>query len=112
MTEFVERLPWRLAALAGLLVGATSLFGGTDIWATLLRVGAAFAVFGLLGMGLRALLLSGIKDAPPSSAPVAPKDSATGAHVDQTTPEMTVEDLQSAKGNTPPNQAGDGSRRP
>lgn len=112
MTEFVERLPWRLAALAGLLVGATSLFGGTDIWATLLRVGAAFAVFGLLGLGLRALLLSGIKDAPPSTPQAVPKDGPTGAHVDQTTPEMTVEDLQSDEGNTPPKDAGDGSRRP
>ena len=109
MTEFVERLPWRLAALAGLLVGATSLIGGTDIWATMLRVGAASAVFGLLGLGLRAVLLPGVREAP---APSAKGDGATGAHVDQTTPEMTVEDLQSVGSNPPPDKAGDGSRRP
>lgn len=112
MTEFVERLPWRLAALAGLLVGATSLFGGTDIWATMLRVGAASAVFGLLGMGLRALLLPSAQGTPRPRAKAKLADAPKGAHVDQSTPEMTVEDLQSAEGNTPPKEAGDGSRRP
>lgn len=114
MSEFVERLPWRLAALAGLLVGATSLLGGTDIWITLLRVGAALAVFGLLGLGLRALLLPGMPDAPNPDGRRSggPDGPAPGAHVDQSTPEMTVEDLKSPKGNPPPRQAGDGSRTP
>ena len=59
MNQFVERLPWRIAALAGLVVGGVSLAVGTDPWQSLLRVGVAFAVFGLAGMGLRALLRPG-----------------------------------------------------
>ena len=58
MTDFLERLPWRLASLAGLLVGIASLIAGTDSWVSLLRVGAAFLIFGGLGTALRALMRS------------------------------------------------------
>ena len=49
-------LPWRIAALAGLIVGAISLLTGADPWTSLLRVSAAFAVFGAAGFGLSFLL--------------------------------------------------------
>ena len=82
--EFVERLPWRIAALAGLVVGAVSLWAGIDLWVSLLRVGVAFAVFGLTGLGLRALLRSG------------PVKAVRGGHVDQVTPPMSVGDVTEA----------------
>ena len=50
MNHFVERLPWRIAALAGLLVGGISLLTGAGPWTCLLRVAAAFAVFGAAGL--------------------------------------------------------------
>jgi len=40
MNPFLERLPWRIAALAGLLVGGVSLLTGAQPWTCLLRVGA------------------------------------------------------------------------
>ena len=81
MNSSVEHLPWRIAAVAGLVVGAVSLWAGTGLWVTLLRVGAAFAAFALLGLGLRAVLRQGA-DAP-----------RPGTHMDQTTPPMGVEDV-------------------
>lgn len=79
MNQFVERLPWRVAALAGLMVGAISLAFGADAWTSLWRVGAAFAGFALLGLGLRAVLRQG--------QPTPPAGGARGRHFDQTTPE-------------------------
>ena len=93
MNHFVERLPWRIAALAGLLVGGISLWTGADPWTSLLRVGAAFAVFGAAGFGLRLLLQS----AEASALPAAP-----GRHFDQTTPEDSSEE------HTPPTSSNAG----
>lgn len=72
-------LPWRIAALAGLIVGAISLLTGADVWTSLLRVSAAFAVFGVAGFGLSLLLQA----EPPA---------VQGRHFDQTTPEESPED--------------------
>lgn len=63
---YAEHLPWRVAALAGLLVGGISLATGADVWDCLLRVGAAFLVFAVAGLGFRAVLQSG------TGLPVAP----------------------------------------
>ena len=54
-----EHLPWRVAALAGLIVGGISLAGGSDVWTCLIRVGAAFLLFGLGGLMLRAVMQMG-----------------------------------------------------
>lgn len=81
MNQFVERLPWRLAALAGLLVGGISLWTGADPWTSLLRLGAAFAVFGAAGLALRFLLQN--------AEPAAP---VPGRHFDQTTPDDTPDE--------------------
>ena len=95
MTEFLERLPWRLGALAGLLVGAVSLIAGADPWVSLLRVGAAFLIFAGLGLALRILMRGSPPPPPhpPASKPPDAGDNETGSHVDQKTPEMTVDDL-------------------
>jgi len=61
MNHFVG-LPWRIGALAGLIVGAISLLTGADPWTSLLRVSAAFVVFGAAGFGLSFLLQA---DPPP-----------------------------------------------
>ena len=80
MNPFLEHLPWRIASLAGLMVGAISLVTGADVWTCLLRVGAAFFLFGALGLGLRAVLRQ--------SAPAAPpRAEHRGRRFDQTTPE-------------------------
>ena len=84
MNQFVERLPWRVAALAGLIVGAVSLATGADAWTSIERVGAAFFGFALLGLGLRAVLQQG--------RPAPPAGHARGRHFDQTTPEETPDD--------------------
>ena len=81
MNNFVERLPWRIAALAGLLVGGVSLLTGAGPWTCLLRVGAAFAVFGAAGFALRFLLHNA--ETPPA---------AQGRLFDQTTPEDSAEE--------------------
>lgn len=83
VNPFAERLPWRIAALAGLLVGGISLAFGADPWFCLLRVGVAFALFAALGLGLRAVLRSG----PPPSKPPPPEADARGRHFDATTPD-------------------------
>ena len=84
MNHFVERLPWRIAALAGLLVGGISLLTGADPWTSLLRVAAAFAVFGAAGFALRLLL---------QTEPAA----VQGRHFDQTTPEDSPEEPASTQ---------------
>ena len=83
MNPFAERLPWRIAALAGLLVGGISLAFGADPWVCLLRVGVAFALFGALGLGLRAVLRSG----PPPPKPPPPEVDGRGRRFDATTPD-------------------------
>ncbi len=93
MTDFLERLPWRLGALAGLLVGAASLIAGADPWPSLLRVGAAFLIFAGLGAALRALLRVAPPPHPSESKPSSTGGAEMGSHVDQKTPEMTVDDL-------------------
>lgn len=70
MNYSIERLPWRIAALAGLLVGAISGASGTEIWHCLLRVGLAFALFFALGLALRAALRL------PPSKPASPRPTA------------------------------------
>jgi hypothetical protein len=72
MNHFVG-LPWRIASLAGLLVGAISLLTGAGPWTSLIRVSVAFVVFGAAGFGLSFLLQHG------DAAPPAP-----GHHFDQT----------------------------
>lgn len=67
-------LPWRIAAFAGLLVGAISFGTGAGLWTCLLRVSIAFAVFGAAGLALNLLLQA---DTPP----------AQGRHFDQTVSE-------------------------
>jgi len=63
MNHFVG-LPWRIASLAGLLVGGISLLYGAGVWTCLLRVALAFAVFSVVGFGLKFVLQA---DPPPSS---------------------------------------------
>ncbi len=84
MNPFLEHLPWRVASLAGLMVGAISLATGADVWACLLRVGAAFFLFGLFGLGLRAVLRQSAAAAPPAVDPRAADHR--GQRFDQTTP--------------------------
>lgn len=71
MNHFIG-LPWRIASLAGLLVGGLSLLSGASSWTCLLRVAVAFAVFAAAGFGLQFVLQNG--DAPP---PEPPSDPAT-----------------------------------
>jgi hypothetical protein len=87
MNPFLEHLPWRIAAVAGLVVGGVSLWAGTGLWVTLMRVGVAFVIFAFAGFGLRFVLQQGAIHGGPKSG------SRAGAHVDQTTPPMTVEDV-------------------
>lgn len=105
MNDFVRRLPWRLGALGGLLVGAISLAGEIDLWACLLRAGIAFAVFAVLGLGARAALEAGMA-APPAGGPGARKEppappAETGTHVDRKLPPMTTSDLPPPEDRTP-----------
>lgn len=72
MNHFVG-LPWRIASLAGLLVGGISLLYGAGAWTCLLRVALAFAVFGAAGFGLKFALQA---DLP----------AAQRTHFDQVTP--------------------------
>jgi len=97
MNPFLEHLPWRVASLAGLMVGAISLATGADVWTCLLRVGAAFFLFGALGLGLRAVLRQGVA-APP---PAADRHTAEhrGKRFDQTTPEDGADTNASASPN-------------
>ena len=90
MTDFLERLPWRLASLAALVVGAARLSAGTESWVCLQWAGVAFLIFGGLGLALRALMRGPVSGTQP---PAAPPAQGPGSHVDQSTPEMTVDDL-------------------
>jgi drug/metabolite transporter (DMT)-like permease len=87
MNQFVERLPWRIAALAGLIVGGISLLTGADPWTSLLRLSAAFVVFGAAGLALRVLLQNAESSSPPA---------AQGHHFDQTTPGDSSEEPTSS----------------
>ena len=73
MNQFVG-LPWRIASLAGLLVGGLSLLSGAGFWTCLLRVAVAFAVFAAAGFGLQFVLQN--SDAPPAppSDPTTPEE--------------------------------------
>ena len=86
MYDFVNRLPWRLAAAAGLLIGLVSGASGTDLWYCLLRVGIGFLIFGFAGMGLRLILLQ--------SEALKPPAPTRGRHIDRTLPPLTPEDLE------------------
>jgi hypothetical protein len=77
-----EHLPWRVAALAGLIVGGISLVSGSDVWTCLLRVGAAFLVFALAGLLLRAVMRLGVT---PSSS-----GRPVGQHMTETDPAEAV----------------------
>ncbi|MCW3061735.1 MAG: hypothetical protein JWQ02_3556 [Capsulimonas sp.] len=88
MNHFVERLPWRLAALAGLLVGAVSLANSTDVWICLIRSAAAFVIFGFLGVILRNILTQ-----QPQHTGTEERHDHRGVHLDAVTPEMTLDDL-------------------
>ena len=97
MNPFLEHLPWRVASLAGLMVGAISLATGTDAWACLMRVGAAFILFGALGVGLRTVLGQGVINSPPSASPRTADHR--GQRFDQTTPEDGADTNVSASPN-------------
>jgi hypothetical protein len=71
-------LPWRIASLAGLLVGAISLLTGAGPWTSLIRVSLAFVVFGVAGFGLSFLLHHADAEPP-----------APGRHFDQTAADQT-----------------------
>ncbi len=84
-------LPWRIASLAGLLVGGISLLTGAGLWTCLLRVAAAFAVFAVAGWGLQTVL----------QQPVLPGEPPLrGTHFDQTTPEVSPDEPASSPGDT------------
>ncbi len=93
MNPFVERLPWRVAALAGLIVGGVSFAAAVDVWTCLLRVGAAFVLFGLGGLALRSALRQ----------PASPPADGRGRHFDQTTP--AAPDEAAAAAPPPPKDA-------
>ena len=80
-------LPWRIASLAGLLVGGVSLLTGAGAWTCLIRVAIAFVVFGVAGFGLKLVL-----QAEPPPVP--------GKHFDQTTPEESLDEPASQPGDT------------
>ena len=82
MNQFVG-LPWRIASLAGLLVGGISLLTGAGAWTCLVRVAIAFAVFGAAGFGLKLVLQA---EPPPLQ----------GKHFDQTTPDESLDEPASS----------------
>jgi len=87
MNHFVG-LPWRIASLAGLLVGGISLLYGASAWTCLLRVAAAFAVFAAVGFGLKLVLLA--------DQPAAKEAARQGKHFDQTTPDESRDEPASS----------------
>ena len=56
MSDFVSSLPWRLAALAALVVGGLSAANGIDAWIDLERAGFGFAAFWVIGSIARSVL--------------------------------------------------------
>ena len=80
-------LPWRIASLAGLLVGGISLLTGAGAWTCLIRVAVAFVVFAAAGYGLKLVLQA----EPPS---------AQDKHFDQTAPEESQDGPASHAGDT------------
>lgn len=82
MNSFLERLPWRLAAIAALLVGGVSWLNGTEFWTCFERMGAAGAAFGAGGLMLKLLLLDPRVDT-----------DHTGINVDHSTPPMSIDDV-------------------
>ena len=99
MNHFVERLPWRIAAFAGLLVGAVSYKSNTDLWICLIRAAAAFVVFGFLGVLLRNILTQ-----QPEQPERSERPDHRGVHLDAVTPEMSLDDLgrRESDSNAPP----------
>ena len=97
MNSFLQHLPWRVASLAGLMVGAISLASGVEIWSCLLRVGAAFLFFGAVGLGLRSVLQQSASVIPPKPVPKATLSADhRGQRFDQTTPEPEPGDSEAA----------------
>lgn len=90
MNHFVG-LPWRIASLAGLLVGGVSLLYGAGPWTCLLRVAAAFVVFGAAGFGLQFALHA---EAPAKDA------KRQGRPFDGATPDDGPDDPASPAGGT------------
>ena len=75
--------------MAGLIVGAISLYAGVGAWASLLRVGIAFLVFGLIGLGLLTALKQG------AGGPTNHK----GRRFDRTTPDDPDSSIPAPKTN-------------
>ncbi len=90
MNHFVG-LPWRIASLAGLLVGGISLLYGAGPWTCLLRVAAAFVVFAAAGFGLQFALQA----EPPAQEAMHP-----GRHFDGVTPDESLDEPASPTGDT------------
>jgi len=88
MDEFIDRLPARLAGLAGLLVGSVSLYGGTSLLGVSERVVVAMIVFGLLGAIFKLLIQQSALE----------QDQFMGRHLDASTPTMTADDLGFGEG--------------
>jgi hypothetical protein len=86
MDEFIDRLPARLAALAGIMVGSVSLYGGTSLLGVGERVLVAMIVFGLLGAILKLLIQQ-------SALEQNYQVQHMGRHLDASTPSMTADDL-------------------
>lgn len=86
MDEFIDRLPIRVASLAGLIVGAVSLSRGTSLTGVGERVVAAMLAFGLLTSVLRLLMRQSARE---QNYQV----EHMGRHLDATTPGMTADDL-------------------
>ena len=92
MDEFIDRLPARLAGLAGLLVGSVSLYGGTSLLGVSERVVVAMIVFGALGATFRLLIQQ-------SALEQDYQVQHMGRHLDASTPSMTADDLGFGDGN-------------
>ena len=86
MNDFIDRLPVKVAALAGLVVGAISLYRGTSFTGSVERVIMAMVAFGLIASVLRALMQHSASE---QRRPVEHR----GRHLDASTPGMTAEDL-------------------
>ena len=92
MDELIERLPIRVAALAGMLVGGVSLYGGTSLTGVVERVLAAMVIFGLIASVLKLLMQQSAQEQGFDTAHM-------GMHLDTSTPSMTADDLGFGDGN-------------